>query len=132
MLVDEYFARLETIIAACGSVRARVVYKDKRSDYVGYFRADLSFYDGSLLHVREFVFTRSEVIKDTYAYHHQDAEGRMIFRYDNTAHFRNLPNFPHHKHLPAEVVPVSEPDLQTVLDEILNLFFPKQGGAVRS
>ena len=80
MLVDAYFAQLESVINACGSIRAKVVHKDKRSDYVGYFRADLTFYDGSLLHVREFVFTRSEIVKDTYAYHYQDAEERMIFR----------------------------------------------------
>lgn len=121
MLVEEYFAQLETLIDACGSVRAKVVHKDKRSDYVGYFRADLYFHDSSLLHVREFVFTRSETIKDTYVYHYQNTEGRMIFRYDNTGHFRSLPNFPHHKHTLAEVVSTPEPNLQVVLDEILNL-----------
>jgi hypothetical protein len=121
MLVDEYFSQLETVIDACGSVRVKVVHKDKRSDYVGYFRADLHFYDGSLLHVREFIFTRSRVIKDTYVYHYQNAEGRMIFRYDNTGHYRNLSNFPHHKHTPQGVISTSEPDLQTILDEILNL-----------
>ncbi len=123
MLVDEYFAQLESIIDACGSVRVKVVHKDKRSDYVGYFRADLYFYfyDGSLLHVREFVFTRSEIIKDIYAYHYQNAEGRMVFRYDNTGHFRSLPNFPHHKHTPAGVDSTSEPSLPNILDEVLNL-----------
>ena len=52
MLVDEYLAQLETLIEACGAVRTRVVHKDKRSDYVGYFRAELYFHDGSVLHVR--------------------------------------------------------------------------------
>lgn len=121
MFVDEYFAHLEILIDACGSIRAKTVHKDKRSDYVGYFRADLYFYDGSLLHIREFVFTRSQIVKDIYAYHYQNAEERMIFRYDNTGHFQNLPNFPHHKHTPAEVISVLEPDLQVVLNEILNL-----------
>ena len=48
MLIDVYFAQLESSINACGSIRAKVITKDKRSDYVGYFRADLYFYDGSL------------------------------------------------------------------------------------
>jgi len=121
MHVEEYFAQLEATINACGSIRAKVVRKDTRSDYVGYFRADLYFDDGSLLHVREFVFTRSTVIKDIYAYHYQDVNEQMIFRYDNTRHFQNLSNFPHHKHTPASVVSSSEPNLQTVLDEILTL-----------
>jgi len=121
MLIDDYFAQLESVIKSCGSVRTRTVHRDKRSDYVGYFRADLYFYNGSLLHVREFVFTRSGIVKDIYVYHYQDAEGRMVFRYDNTGHHRNLPNFPHHRHTPEGVLSTAEPDLQTVLDEILNL-----------
>lgn len=121
MLLDEYFTQLEAIIATCGSIRTSVIHKDKRSDYVGFFRADLYLYDGSLLHVREFVFTRTEIIKDIYAYHYQDADGYMIFRYDNTRHFRNLPTFPHHRHTPDRVLPATEPDLQTILDEVLRL-----------
>jgi hypothetical protein len=94
MLVDEYFTQIEATIAACGSIRTKVIHKDKRSDYVGYFRADLYLYDSSLLHVREFVFTRTEVIKDMYAYHYQDADGQLIFRYDNTQHFPICRPFP--------------------------------------
>ena len=121
MLVDAHFAQLETLIDACSRIRTKVIHKDKRSDYVGYFRANLYFEGGSRLHVREFVFTRSEVIRDTYVYHYQDADEKLIFRYDNTGHFPNLPNFPHHKHTPSEVIPSSGPDLKTVLDEILSL-----------
>jgi hypothetical protein len=61
------------------------------------------------------------VVKDTYVYHYQGPEDKLIFRYDNTRHFPNLPNFPHHKHTPAEVISASEPDLKTILDEVLNL-----------
>lgn len=121
MRVDEYFTQLETLIDACGSIRATIIHKDKRSDYVGYFRADLYFYDGSLLHVREFIFTRTQILKDLYAYHYQDAKGQTLFRYDNTRHFQNLPNFPHHKHTPDGVVSTSEPNLQAIIDEVLNL-----------
>lgn len=71
--------------------------------------------------IREFVFTRTEIIKDIYAYHYQDANGRMIFRYDNTQHFRNLPTFPHHKHTSDRVLPAPEPDLQAILNEVLGL-----------
>ena len=121
MLVETYFAQLEAIVDACGSIRTSVINKDKRSDYVGYFKADLYFFDGSLLHVREFVFTRSGVVKDTYAYHFQDAEGKLLLRYDNTRHFPELPDYPHHKHLPDRAVSTPEPDLQTVIDEVLRL-----------
>lgn len=121
MLVEQYFAQLESIIESYGTIRTKTVFKDKRSEYIGYFRAELFFHDGSSLHVREFIFTRSEIDRYTYVYHYQDADNRLIFRYDNTRHFPELPNFPHHKHIPDDTVSAPEPDLQTVLDEVLGI-----------
>lgn len=121
MLVEQYFAYLESLIENYGAIRTKAIVKDKRSEHVGYFRAELFFHDGSSLHVREFVFTRSEIDRYTYVYHYQDADNQLIFRYDNTRHFPELPNFPHHKHTPEGPVPVPEPDLSAVLDEILGM-----------
>ncbi len=47
----------------------------------------------------------------------------VILRYDNTAHYPDLPNSPHHKHDGDEdaVVPSSAPDLSAVLREIETL-----------
>ena len=118
MLVEDYFAQLESIISSYGIIRSKTIHKDKRSDYIGYFKADLYFQNGSSLHVREFVFTRSEIVKDTYAYHYQDADDQLIFRYDNTRHYPDLSNFPHHKHISENVVPAADLDLRAVLDEI--------------
>lgn len=118
MLVDHYFARLDNLIESCSSIRTTIIHKDKRAPYIGHFRADLYFYNDSRLHVREFVFTLPAIIKDAYVYHYQNATGQVIFRYDNTHHFPELPNFPHHKHTPEGVLSSSEPDLQFVLDEI--------------
>ncbi|MFZ5909439.1 MAG: toxin-antitoxin system TumE family protein [Chloroflexota bacterium] len=61
--------------------------------------------------------------KDTrrykYAYHYQRADETVIFRYDNTRHFSNLPTAPHHKHIgETEVIAANAPDLQSVLKEI--------------
>lgn len=57
MLVDDYFTRLESLIDSSDLVRTKLIHKDKRSDQIGYFRADLYMHDGSVLYVREFVIT---------------------------------------------------------------------------
>ncbi len=54
-----------------------------------------------------------------YAYHYQNAQTQLIFRYDNTRHFPDLATFPHHKHLPAQVIPSEEMDLERVIQEIV-------------
>jgi hypothetical protein len=52
-----------------------------------------------------------------YRYHFQSKENQLLFRYDNTPHFRNLSTFPHHKHRPAEVVTSERPRIIEVLKE---------------
>ena len=54
-----------------------------------------------------------------YRYHFQDSQNNLIFRYDSTPHFPDLPTFPHHKHLPDNVVAYEKPNLTEVLEEVL-------------
>lgn len=88
-------------------------------------RGRVYFPDGSLLHVREFVYVIREIERDMYSYHYVDSSGNLIFRYDNADHKPklNLPNLPHHKHEESEenIVDYSAPTLAEVLLEIEGL-----------
>jgi hypothetical protein len=54
-----------------------------------------------------------------YVYHYQRADGSLVFRYDNTAHYPELPHAPHHRHDEFErVIGVSPPDLESILYEV--------------
>ena len=56
--------------------------------------------------------------KIMYAFHYQDTDHNLIFRYDNAAHKPALPQPEHkHTHLDIEASPV--PTLAEVLDQIL-------------
>lgn len=52
-----------------------------------------------------------------YRYHYQNEENQLIFRYDSTPHFPDLPTFPHHKHLPTTIIACEKPEIQQVLQE---------------
>lgn len=56
-----------------------------------------------------------------YRYHFQDDQNNLIFRYDSTPHFPDLVSFPHHKHLPNEVIACENPDLEQVLQEVMEI-----------
>lgn len=56
-----------------------------------------------------------------YRYHFQNSQNNLIFRYDSTPHFPDLPTFPHHKHLPDNVVGCDKPKLIEVLEEVVEL-----------
>ena len=126
-MIDDYFQALLTTISTSPIVHSSSVTLDKRTSFVGLVRGDLGFLDGSTLHFREFVNTQSGVERFMYVYHYQRADQSVVFRYDNTAHYPNLPNTPHHKHAAdeANVVSATPPDLDAILKEIESIVPPR-------
>jgi hypothetical protein len=118
--IDEYFRLLLDQIAACAPVRSSDLNFDQRSSMVGFVRGEIFFSDDSLLHVRELIDLRKRSSRVMYVYHYKSSNGELIFRFDNTAHHRELATFPHHKHVPTGVEPVpgEPPSLAEVLAQI--------------
>lgn len=82
-------------------------------------RMDITFINGSILHVRENVVRETQWVD--YAYQWQTANHQLIIRWDN-AHEVNVPSSPHHQHTGSEEnIQPSEPmTLETVLTFIAN------------
>ncbi len=119
-MIDDYFQDLESLIRAAEIVQSSRITYDKRGTYIGFVRGEIYFLDASCLHLREYVNTERGIERYVYAYHYQGPDSGLIFRYDNTHHYRAHPTFPHHKHLAddSDVVPASPPDLSVILAEI--------------
>jgi hypothetical protein len=94
---------------------------------IGNFRAQVRFYEASVLTIREELeeFVHSHRIERTkYVFHYQSADGALIFRYDNSPHYPDLPTFPSHKHTADGVIAAEAPDLAAVLREIDGILYP--------
>ena len=63
------------------------------------------------------VIVDDKLVSLDYRYHCQNEQNQVIFRYDNTPHFPDLPSFPHHKHLPNNVIVSAQPDIELVVQE---------------
>jgi len=123
--IEAYFQRLREIIDACPIVRSSNVTYDKRGSHEGFIRGEVYFVDGSSLHLREFVDVEIDVDRLTYVYQYMDPAQKLVFRYDNTGHHKNLNlvTYPHHKHKGSghNIVASPGPDLTVVLSEIETL-----------
>ncbi|WP_442949561.1 toxin TumE [Nostoc sp.] len=76
-----------------------------------------------LLAVSEaFVIVDNQITYIDYRYHFQDEQNSLIFHYDSTPHFPNLPTFPHHKHLFDNVIACEKPHIADVLQEVMEFF----------
>ncbi len=110
-------AVLDTVVAT-GQAVLVALQVDQRSVVRGFIAGTLQFDDGSTLHFREFADLTQAEPKIMHAYHSQDADNNMIFRYDNAAHRPALPQ-PEHKHTHSAIELVRAPTLTEVLDELL-------------
>lgn len=73
---------------------------------------------GYLLEINEAVVVEADnLVSLDYRYHCQDAQNHLLFRYDNTPHFPALSSFPHHKHLPNDVIASVKPTIFQVIKE---------------
>jgi hypothetical protein len=117
----EYAREIENVLnaaASAGEAALVSVRIDQRSALRGFVAGLLLFNDASELNFREFVDTALTEPRLMYAYHYQDANNDLIFRYDNAAHRPPLSQA-EHKHTPTDVTASPAPTLAQVVDEIL-------------
>lgn len=76
-------------------IREVTIERFRYIDTAHELQASITLRDGSVLHVRDYLF-RDGVRK--YAYHWQTRRGRLRRRWDNSGHWLDLPSHPHHVH----------------------------------
>ena len=87
--------------------------EDRVPMYYFYLKIIVTLSDQSTLHIKEY---RSEDERN-YSYHWQK-ENKLIIRWDNAPHHKELTTFPHHKHDP-DPSPSSEIEIHEVFAYIL-------------
>jgi hypothetical protein len=81
-------------------------------------RLRVRFAGGQMLAINEaVVVTADALVHMDYRYHCQGPDNALLFRYDSTPHFPNLPGFPEHKHHPGGVDAAARPGLPELLHE---------------
>jgi len=115
--LEHYFAEVEAAVAQLPAYTESYVEEILTVERAN-LRIRLRFENGALLEINEAIIVENGVLKTLgYRYHLQRADSELMFRYDNTPHFPDLPNYPHHKHLSDAVIAASKPDLLDVLQE---------------
>lgn len=115
--IEQYFAAVEAAVARLPAYTENYTEEILTAQRAN-LRIRLRFDNGALLEINEaLVVVNGALTTLGYRYHLQRANNELVFRYDNTPHFPDLPSFPHHKHLCDAVVAAGKPDLLDVLQE---------------
>jgi hypothetical protein len=116
-MIETYFADIETAIARLAVVSSYSLTKKIYHTKQGFIEGTILFVDYSVLKFAEVKDSeKNEKIK--YRYHYMSQQQELIFRYDNAKHYPKMATFPHHLHLPGQVVESTEPSLSDVLRKI--------------
>jgi len=70
--------------------------------------------DGSTLFIHETVSERGH----KYSYHWQDEDNKLLLRWDNAPHYKEIETFPHHKHIGERLEPTYKLSVNEVLQHI--------------
>ncbi|MBI5847234.1 MAG: hypothetical protein HZB31_04675 [Nitrospirae bacterium] len=117
-VLSAYLDRVERAILQCRNAYVEIYTEEILTPERASLRIRLRFEQGHLLEINEaVVIVDNKLVPLDYRYHCQDEQNRLIFRYDSTPHFPDLPGFPHHKHLPDDVIASERPDIERVVQE---------------
>ena len=104
--LSKYLSEVESAFSTLSSGYIEKYEEELLRPERGNLRIRIRFPKGYVLEWNEAVIIdEGNVVHLGYRYHFQDAENKLIFRYDNTPHFPNLGTFPNHKHLAENVIP---------------------------
>ena len=76
-----------------------------------YINLKITLKDESLLFAREYLDENER----NYSFHWQDKNGKVIIRWDNARHHKDIKTYPHHKHIGESVAESIEISLGEVL-----------------
>jgi len=117
--LSNYAFKIEQAIIDCPLVIHHDFKVTVASHSTGYIEAKVIFQDGSILALFEFLrLNEDAVVQEKYRYHYMSQENKMIFRYDNAPHYKEISTFPDHKHIEERIIESFPPQIKAVLTEI--------------
>ena len=83
-----------------------------------YIKLKIILIDKSELYTKEYISKTKRI----YSFHWQSNKGKLLIRWDNAPHFKNLKTYPHHKHIEnnEKVCESYEISLSEILELIYN------------
>ncbi|HAC64572.1 MAG TPA: hypothetical protein DCF68_13800 [Cyanothece sp. UBA12306] len=121
-ILSDYLNQIEQAIVQYENVYVERYQEEILTPQRVNLRIRLRFNQTHLLEINEAIIIKDNQLEFLdYRYHFQDEKNPLVFRYDSTPHFPNLSTFPHHKHLPNDVINSQKPEITQVLKEVIDL-----------
>jgi len=127
-MVEEYFDNILQELLVSHAVLSFRVLRRVIGDEDGFIRIICKLLNGDMFEFAEYVQTHiNKMTIVTYSYHWQSADGKLIKRWDNVPHHKEVDTSPHHLHFSNEkVIGSTAMNLNKVLEEIEKIIIEKE------
>ena len=115
-MIAHYFKSIEHLLINSKLIADKTIDFKEFSIDEGMVTGRLLFLGGYTLNFMEYILIGQQ--RPKYRFNLSDSKGKLIFRYDNAPHHKEIPTYPHHKHLGTQVKPSKEVGLEEVISEI--------------
>jgi len=123
-VIQSYYDQVTRLLESYATTRVVLhtgLNMETRPGGQGYLSGAITFQDGSVLFLREYLSVAGTTVqREMYSYHYQDGTQQLRFRYDNALHRPKL-GTREHKHTPEQIIEGVAPSLAEVLHEIVAL-----------
>ncbi|MFQ5455622.1 MAG: DUF6516 family protein [Nitrospirota bacterium] len=119
-MIGKYFDGLFQELFISRAVSSFNILRCEKGDDDGYIRLKCILLNGDILEFAEYVQVRRNKINiETYNFHWQTAKGKLIKRWDNVGHHKEIDTCPDHLHITeGQVISSSPMNLKKVITEI--------------
>ncbi len=118
-MIEKYFDEIEKVLIDDPLVVITNFNRYHTNPKTAYIRGKALFIDSSSANIFQHIQLKEKnIIITNYRYNYMNSESKLIFRYDNAPHYKDLSTFPHHKHIPTGVEEARMPDIKDLLTEI--------------
>jgi len=121
LVLEDYFDAVEACLIESPAVRSYTIIRREVSPVDGKLWVKALLENDSTLEFFLYLIEKNADIQQSkYSFHWQDAQGRVIKRWDNAPHHPALENAPHHVHVDEDNVEavLAVPNVFFVIDQI--------------
>lgn len=98
--IDYYFLDVRGKITDLSFIESENIVFEKFGRNIGRIYGRILFRNRSILEFLEMVcISEGKFERPRYRFHWQDADGKLVIRWDNAKHHPEISSYPHHKHV---------------------------------
>ena len=104
-MIGKYFSKVKAALIVSPIIKSYRVKREFKKELEGYILISAVLKNDDNLEIFIYLSLNGNIKTDKYRFHWQTKRGKLIKRWDNASHHKELETFPHHIHQNGNIYP---------------------------